>query len=719
MSKMFLKSSLRLWAISLLLPVLASAAVLPAMPTVSVAAGASGETAIASLGTNLTAVAAHYGKSAEALRANFRSDSSLKIDSKGYLYFSCQGLSLPPNANANSSPPSLIYPLAQTFLLHSKPGSKRTIYLDFTGYTISGTQWNTDYNNGSDIVAPPWDIDGNPSSFNATERAHIQNAWFRVAEDYAAFDVDVTTEYPGEAALTRSSAGDDVYGTRALVSPISAIIAPAGGIAYVGVFNEVGNVHKPALIFPENLANDGRYIGEAISHEVGHNLNLLHQGTTTGQAYYAGQGNWAPIMGVGYYKPIVQWAKGEYLNANNTEDELANITSTGLDYRPADFGNNLANATQMKGVSSLANGIISGTGEADFFYFQSGSGSAWISVTNWEVSSDLHELVTVYDSTGNVVTNVETVDDASLGTKGVSFNLNVSNGKYYVSIAGVGTGNPVTTGYSSYASLGQYTLAITNPPGTATVISSPKPPYGTSFTNILGSNPNGPWYLFVQDDKPLDTGMISNGWFVTLISANPVGMAGDNAVYASPTNSTIALGGAYNLVLAVTNYGPSLSSNVVVSVQLPSPIGLSLVTTNLTIGSVTQIGSTLAWAIGNLQTNTGSVLTLSFVGNTPGIYSNTVSVASTTIDPNPDDDVITSFVTVSGSLNPPVVNSGFGMGSSGFYLTVTGDPVLTVIQASTNLVSWQNIFTNTPPFVFTNFQSTNFPIRFYRALLAP
>ena len=33
-------------------------------------------------------------------------------------------------------------PLDQTFLLHSRPGSKRTIYLDFKGATLSGTAWN-------------------------------------------------------------------------------------------------------------------------------------------------------------------------------------------------------------------------------------------------------------------------------------------------------------------------------------------------------------------------------------------------------------------------------------------------------------------------------------------------------------------------------------------------------------------------------------------------
>jgi sugar lactone lactonase YvrE len=41
----------------------------------------------------------------------------------------------------------------------------------------------------------------------------------------------------------------------------------------------------------------------------------------------------------------------------------------------------------------------------------------------------------------------------------------------------------------------------------------------------------------------------------------------------------------------------------------------------------------------------------------------------------------------------------------------------TIIQASTNLGNWFNIYTNTPPFTFTNSMTTIFPNCFYRALL--
>jgi hypothetical protein len=57
----------------------------------------------------------------------------------------------------------------------------------------------------------------------------------------------------------------------------------------------------------------------------------------------------------------------------------------------------------------------------------------------------------------------------------------------------------------------------------------------------------------------------------------------------------------------------------------------------------------------------------------------------------------------------------------GFQLTVSmPSPYLSsIVQASTNLVNWCNIYTNTPPFTFTDSTSSAYPYRFYRALLGP
>ena len=43
----------------------------------------------------------------------------------------------------------------------------------------------------------------------------------------------------------------------------------------------------------------------------------------------------------------------------------------------------------------------------------------------------------------------------------------------------------------------------------------------------------------------------------------------------------------------------------------------------------------------------------------------------------------------------------------------------TIIQASSDLVNWINIYTNTPPFTFTDTMASNFACRYYRALLGP
>ena len=109
------------------------------------------------------------------------------------------------------------YPLDQTFLLHSKPGSQKTILLDFDGANVSGTQWNTDGLPAGNY--PAWTLDADATTFNDAEREEIQSIWQRVSEDYSPFDVDVTTADPGLAGIERANAGDAVYGTRALISP--------------------------------------------------------------------------------------------------------------------------------------------------------------------------------------------------------------------------------------------------------------------------------------------------------------------------------------------------------------------------------------------------------------------------------------------------------------------------------------------------------------------
>ena len=252
------------------------------------------------------------------------------------------------------------------------------------------------------------------------------------------------------------------------------------------------------------------------------------------------------------------------------------------------------------------------------------------------------------------------------------------------------------------------------------IISAPLPPWGTNLAVMNGTDPNGPWFLFVQDTRVNYAGVISSGWFVTLTTANPVGFAADNQIYATPASTNLIVGAHWNFTLAVTNYGPSTSTNVYVTNNLPD--GLTLVSSNATLGTVSMLGSTLLWNLTNLQINAGATLVLSFTGGGAGItYTNSAVVASDgTTDPNPDDDTIVSTAVFQSGSAPHLTAVSYTPGG-GFKFHVTGDPVLTTIQGSTNLITgnWMNLYTGTPPFDFTDPASTNYLQRFYRAVVGP
>ncbi len=101
------------------------------------------------------------------------------------------------------------------------------------------------------------------------------------------------------------------------------------------------------------------------------------------------------------------------------------------------------------------------------------------------------------------------------------------------------------------------------------VIPAPKGPYGTTLSVMTNSNPNGPWFLFVQDDSLGDIGNIGSGWLLNLTTADPVESPADVGVSVTSSAGTVAISNNVTFVVAVTNYGPSGAANVVVTNTLP------------------------------------------------------------------------------------------------------------------------------------------------------
>ncbi|MFN7844747.1 MAG: hypothetical protein ACK5N9_23745 [Pirellula sp.] len=440
------------------------------------------------------------------------------------------------------------FDLADTFKLHSRPTSSKTIYLDFDGFEARGTPWNQSYNRPA-IVSPPYDPARDGSTFANAELLQIQQIWHRVAEHFAPFDVNITTQEPVESDLVRSGSGDERWGLRVVQTVDNFASCGCGGFAYIDSFNwgyhTAGATDTPAYSFNSS----GTAAAITISHEAGHALGLSHDGNGS-NAYYSGHGTgetrWGTIMGAAFSANVQHWSRGEYTGANNAgpsanynrgPDDLAIITTfNGFGYREDEAGDSLSTTAEMV-VHSLNAldptlvdvsffGVISTRNDVDMIRFETGSGvinltidsyagRTWVSndsggftpkiqstnfSTNWSsnMGSSLDVLARLYNSSGTLI-----AQSNPAGLSASFLGLALEKGIYYLSVEGVGFGNPLgspPSGYTDYGSLGQFFVR-------GTVANRPMVDLLLSGQNIAENLPTGTLIgdLSTVDPDPNDT----------------------------------------------------------------------------------------------------------------------------------------------------------------------------------------------------------------------
>ena len=373
---------------------------------------------------------------------------------------------------------------ADALALHSRPSARRTVYLDLDGHRVEGEWWNWAYEIDA-FESGPYDIDGDPSTFSTTERNRIIEIWERVADDYAPFDVNVTTQDPGVEALRRTSPTDDSYGTRVVITSTDwywdAQATRIGGIALVNVFSSSRD--HSAFVFAGNLSGGAaKEVSDAASHESGHNFGLRHDGSPAG-SYYRGHGQWGSIMGAPYSRAITHWSAGEYPGADNQEDDLDMIAAhTGY----IDDDHDGAAPTPIgQGVTS---GVLTNPDDVDAFALELGGADASISVRPRRPWSNVHTSVVVRDESGAIVAKSR---PSSAVDWRVDIDVPPGRARLTIEVGPEGWSTPAD-GFVRYGALGAFDLFVeVGEPSATTTTTTTAIPDTTPSTTTPTTTPAG------------------------------------------------------------------------------------------------------------------------------------------------------------------------------------------------------------------------------------
>lgn len=322
----------------------------------------------------------------------------------------------------------------------SKPASEYVLYIDYDGelYSDPNHYWT------SETLNLP--------SFNMTN-TEIEESWKYVAEAYKAFNVNVTTDravYDGATPSKR---------LMCLVTSDDQISPGNGGVALVNSFGS----DTVCWSFDADPI--------VIVHEFGHTFGLYHDGLGT-EEYHPGQDDgWAPHMGAAPNSSHLQWSKGEYFGATETQDDLAKIAND-LPYitdEAVDTLQDAANATAVNLSGTPASGLTvefsgligaeqNNVTDVDVYRFDLAGGVYDLDLVISPAHTSLLDLeVRVYDNSWQEIAR-EDFDKPAV----ISISESVTTNQIYVLVKGGSKGAPLTepAGWTSYGSIGEYNISF-------------------------------------------------------------------------------------------------------------------------------------------------------------------------------------------------------------------------------------------------------------------
>jgi hypothetical protein len=398
------------------------------------------------------------------------------------------GVTVTPSLTAGPPPTPSGYGPNGMPIHHSLPGAQFKLYLDFDGDFVSSRFWR--FNR----TMAAYTLDGDPTQFNAEEQAVISRVWGRVAEDYAPFGIDVTTERPVE--LQRGHPGE-----QNVLWSIFTRFASAGfdvnvfGVSLFSMGYMPFGTETPTFTFFDLFRRDDSALADTASHEGGHMFGLLHDGQGFAE-YYAGHGtgatSWGPIMGSPFGRNVTQWSLGDYAGGTNPpfgnafQDDVALIAGK-LGMR-ADDGADESLAAAPVALPTRA--LITAPLDVDVYALPNTRGVD-LTITGFRAGTvddggNLDVAAEIVDANGLVVA---AADDHEQTVATLSAALGA--GPHYLRVRS--SSNPAN--YTTYGSLGEFTVsgrfANVAPSFTAggTVSAFPAGPYNAIWATGIAAGP--------------------------------------------------------------------------------------------------------------------------------------------------------------------------------------------------------------------------------------
>lgn len=360
-------------------------------------------------------------------------------------------------------------------ILHSNPSSSKTVHLNFRGNVITSDWIFNEGQNIKGLETYAFDFDNDASHFGAVDQSMIQQIWAIVAEDFAPFDIDVTTDYSGgygNGLAVNVAMGDTNMngtlrtGTARLDGFVNGVDLPAiiptqnirREMAIHLIEEDYGVSYKPdekiILHYMDTRMLDiGMAIGNTVSHESGHFFGMQHDRALNGDEYDRGTDAWTPLMGTNlshdrstWSRHLVNWQWIDHVHTPIYEDNFAQLIGV-LGPRLDDHGDSDELAPPMAdvnaGVRFEGAGIISTMSDVDVFSFVAPRGGEYAIDVNVPAYANLDVAVDWYGS------NHPLLDDAWLD---LHTTVSLEEGEqYFLRVRSHG----------AYGDLGHYTAAVT------------------------------------------------------------------------------------------------------------------------------------------------------------------------------------------------------------------------------------------------------------------